>query len=84
MIIAKNAILRLPNSHGILRQPIGYRPLAHVETFSGAQTSLFVPELDRWYIAARAVLLGSAAGTVIDVSSTSSPFSCLWARAARA
>ena len=36
----------------------GYRPLARVETSSGARTSLFVPELDRLYIAARAGLLG--------------------------
>jgi hypothetical protein len=32
----------------------GYRRLAHVRTVSGARTSLFVPELDRLFVAARA------------------------------
>jgi hypothetical protein len=32
----------------------GYRRLAPVPTVSGARTSLFVPELDRLYVAARA------------------------------
>jgi hypothetical protein len=32
----------------------GYRRLARVPTVSGARTSLFVPELDRLYLAVRA------------------------------
>jgi len=32
----------------------GYRRLAHVATVSGARTSLFVPELDRLFVAVRA------------------------------
>ena len=32
----------------------GYRRLAHVPTVSGARTSLFVPELDRLFVAVRA------------------------------
>jgi hypothetical protein len=32
----------------------GYRSLAHVPTVSGARTSLFVPELDRLFVAVRA------------------------------
>ena len=43
----------------------GYRPLTRVETSSGARTSLFVPELDRLYIAARAGLLGSDAAILV-------------------
>ena len=43
----------------------GYRSLARVETSSGARTSLFVPELDRLYIAARAGLLGSDAAILV-------------------
>src|SRR5215472_11442460 len=39
----------------------GYRSLVRIDTSSGARTSLFVPELDRLYIAARAGLLGSDA-----------------------
>jgi hypothetical protein len=35
--------------------------LASVETSTGARTSLFVPDLDRLYVAARAGLLGSDA-----------------------
>jgi hypothetical protein len=31
-----------------------YRRLAHIPTISGARTALFVPELDRLFIAARA------------------------------
>jgi DNA-binding beta-propeller fold protein YncE len=38
-----------------------YRPLAAVTTTSGARTSLFVPELDRLFLAVRAGLLGSDA-----------------------
>ena len=43
----------------------GYRPVARIETSSGARTSLFVPELDRLYIAARAGLLGSDAAILV-------------------
>jgi hypothetical protein len=32
----------------------GYRQLARVPTASGARTSLFVPELDRLFVAVRA------------------------------
>jgi len=39
----------------------GYRTVARIETSSGARTSLFVPDLDRLYIAARAGLVGSDA-----------------------
>ena len=42
-----------------------YHPLARVETSSGARTSLFVPELDRLYVAARAGLLGSDAAILV-------------------
>jgi DNA-binding beta-propeller fold protein YncE len=38
-----------------------YRPLPSVPTVSGARTSLFVPGLDRLFLAVRAGLLGSAA-----------------------
>jgi hypothetical protein len=43
----------------------GYRPLAHVATSPGARTSLFVPELDRLFVAARAGLLGSDAAILV-------------------
>jgi hypothetical protein len=43
----------------------GYRPLARVETSSGARTSFFVPELDRLFVAARAGLLGSDAAILV-------------------
>ena len=43
----------------------GYRRLAHVPTIPGARTSLFVPELDRLYVAARAGLLGSDAALLV-------------------
>ena len=43
----------------------GYRLLTRVETSSGARTSLFVPELDRLYVAARAGLLGSDAAILV-------------------
>jgi len=39
----------------------GYRALARVQTSSGARTSLFVSELDRLFVAARAGLLGADA-----------------------
>ncbi len=44
-----------------------YRPLGSVRTASGARTSLFVPELDRLFVAARAGFfgLGSAAAILV-------------------
>jgi len=38
-----------------------YRPLTSVATASGTRTSLFVPQLDRLFVAERAGLLGSSA-----------------------
>lgn len=43
----------------------GYRSLGRVATAAGARTSLFVPELDRLYVAARAGLLGSTAAILV-------------------
>jgi hypothetical protein len=43
----------------------GYRPLTRVDTSSGARTALFVPELDRLLVAARAGLLGSDAAILV-------------------
>ena len=43
----------------------GYRPLAHIPTHSGARTSLYVPELDLLFVAARAGLLGSDAALLV-------------------
>jgi hypothetical protein len=43
----------------------GYSPLARVATSSGARTSLFVPEIDRLFVAARAGLLGSDAAILV-------------------
>jgi len=43
------------------RSDTRWRDLAAVRTASGARTSLFVPELDRLYVAERAGLLGSDA-----------------------
>jgi hypothetical protein len=42
-----------------------YRPLPRVTTESGARTSLFVPEMDRLFLAVRAGLLGSGASIQI-------------------
>jgi hypothetical protein len=39
--------------------------LARVETSSGARTSLFVPELDRLYVAARAGVVKSDAAILV-------------------
>jgi DNA-binding beta-propeller fold protein YncE len=39
----------------------GYERVAHIPTASGARTSLFVPELDRLYLAVRAALSGEPA-----------------------
>ncbi len=43
----------------------GYRLLPHTKTDGGARTSLFVPELDRLFVAARAGLLGSNASILV-------------------
>ena len=43
----------------------GLHSLARVQTASGARTSLFVPELDRLFVAERAGILGSNADIVI-------------------
>jgi hypothetical protein len=43
----------------------GYRPAARVATRSGARTSLFVPELDRLFVAQRAGFLGSEAAILV-------------------
>ena len=43
----------------------GYRPLARVPTRPGARTSLFVPELDRLFVAARASPLGTDAAILV-------------------
>ena len=43
----------------------GYRPLARVGTSPGARTALFVPELDRLFVAARAGLSGSDAAILV-------------------
>lgn len=42
-----------------------YRPLAPTRTGGGARTSLFVPELDRLYVAEPAGLLGSRAAILV-------------------
>jgi hypothetical protein len=39
----------------------GYERIAHIATVTGARTSLFVPELDRLYVAIRAAFPGEAA-----------------------
>lgn len=44
---------------------VGYHPLARIPTHSGARTSLFVPELDRLFVAARAGLLGPDAALLV-------------------
>jgi len=41
--------------------PSGYRPLGQVATSSGARTSLFVPALDRLFVAVRAGTFGGSA-----------------------
>lgn len=42
-----------------------YRQIARIPTAAGARTSLFVPALDRLYVAARAGLLGSNAAILV-------------------
>ena len=43
----------------------GFARLARIETESGARTSLFVPELDRLFVAARAGMLGGQARLLV-------------------
>jgi hypothetical protein len=43
------------------REDIAFRRIGRVDSSFGARTSLFVPELDRLFVAARAGLLGSPA-----------------------
>ena len=45
----------------------GYRQLSSVKTSTGARTSLFVPELDRLFVAARKGYLGLDAGAAVLV-----------------
>jgi hypothetical protein len=45
----------------VFHRDAGWQKLAPVRTASGARTSLFVPQLDRLYVAERAGLLGSDA-----------------------
>lgn len=49
----------------VQRDGAGYRSLARIPTRSGARTSLFVPELDRLFVAARAGLLRSDAALLV-------------------
>lgn len=48
-----------------VRQPDGIRRLGRITTPSGARTSLFVPELDRLYVARRAGLVGRGAAILV-------------------
>ena len=43
----------------------GYRPRARIKTKEGARTALFVPELDRLFVAARAGFLGKRASILV-------------------
>jgi len=43
----------------------GYHPLARIPTHSGARTALFVPELDRLFVAVRAGLLATDASVLV-------------------
>jgi hypothetical protein len=45
----------------------GYRPLSRIKTMPGARTSLFVPDLDRLFVAARAGFLGFGSDAAIMV-----------------
>jgi DNA-binding beta-propeller fold protein YncE len=49
------------------QEPTGYRRLSQIATSSGARTSLFVPELDRLFVAARAGFLGLGSDAAILV-----------------
>jgi DNA-binding beta-propeller fold protein YncE len=43
----------------------GYRPISRIKTSAGARTSLFVPELDVLFVAARASIPGSDASILV-------------------
>jgi hypothetical protein len=45
--------------------PQGFRPAGRIPTAAGARTSLFVPELDRLFVAARAGWLGAKAAILV-------------------
>jgi len=47
------------------QEATGYRSLARIKTASGARTSLFVPELDRLFVAARAGFFGLGSDAAI-------------------
>jgi DNA-binding beta-propeller fold protein YncE len=49
----------------VQRSPDGIRSVERVTTSSGARTSIFVPQLDRLYVAARAGWLGSTAAILV-------------------
>jgi DNA-binding beta-propeller fold protein YncE len=49
----------------VQRNAAGYQPLARVRTRPGARTSLFVPELDRLFVAARASPAGTDAAILV-------------------
>lgn len=49
----------------VQHETAGYRPLARLGTLPGARTSLFVPELDRLFVAARAGFLGPDASILV-------------------
>ena len=49
----------------VQQDPAGDRLLARIRTRSGARTSLFVPELDRLFVAARAGVLGTDAALLV-------------------
>jgi hypothetical protein len=49
----------------VQRGPDGFRRAGRVATSSGARTSLFVPELDRLFVAVRAGWLGSGAAILV-------------------
>jgi hypothetical protein len=51
----------------IQQDAAAYRPLARIKTASGARTSLFVPELDRLFVAARAGFFGLGSDAAILV-----------------
>jgi len=49
----------------VRKDAAGLHPIDRIETSSGARTSLFVPELDRLFVAARAGWLGSKASILV-------------------
>jgi len=49
----------------VQRESAGLRSIARVKTAGGARTSLFVPKLDRLFVAARAGWLGSSAAILV-------------------